>query len=116
MRVVGSYRLSGIGASNDERHPPEEQSDDPRAPGVVPAEDPRPAAGVNAKAQDAGSKTGLLVAIGAIIALILAVPCVIVLCIAISVQFGGKIEALFETADGDIDTVDSNLYDSSPRF
>jgi len=58
----------------------------------------------------------LLVAIGAIIALILAVPCVIVLCIAISVQFGGQIKALFETADGEIDTVDSYLYDSAPRF
>ena len=32
-----------------------------------------------------------------------------VVCIAISVQFGGKIKALFETADGEIDTVDSNL-------
>jgi len=32
-----------------------------------------------------------------------------VVCIAIAVQFGGKIKALFETADGEIDTVDSNL-------
>jgi len=32
-----------------------------------------------------------------------------VVCIAIAVQFGGKIKALFETADGEIDTVDSGL-------
>jgi len=32
-----------------------------------------------------------------------------VVCIAISVQFGGKIKALFETADVEIDTVDSGL-------
>ena len=32
-----------------------------------------------------------------------------VICIAISVQFGGKIKALFETADSEIDTVDSGL-------
>ena len=32
-----------------------------------------------------------------------------VVCIAIAVQFGGKIKALFETADGEIDTVDQNL-------
>ena len=32
-----------------------------------------------------------------------------VVCIAISVQFGGKIKALFETADSEIDTVDSGL-------
>ncbi len=32
-----------------------------------------------------------------------------VVCIAISVQFGGKIKALFETADSEIDTVDSNI-------
>tara|TARA_Y100000034_G_C6816199_1_gene367227 strand:+ start:694 stop:876 length:183 start_codon:yes stop_codon:yes gene_type:complete len=32
-----------------------------------------------------------------------------VVCIAISVQFGGKIKALFETADQEIDTVDSGL-------
>ena len=32
-----------------------------------------------------------------------------VVCIAIAVQFGGKIKALFETADSEIDTVDSGL-------
>jgi len=32
-----------------------------------------------------------------------------VICIAISVQFGGKIKDLFETAEQEIDTVDSNL-------
>ncbi|MBJ93288.1 MAG: Flp family type IVb pilin [Rickettsiales bacterium] len=32
-----------------------------------------------------------------------------VVCIAIAVQFGGKIKALFETADSEIDTVDSNI-------
>jgi len=32
-----------------------------------------------------------------------------VVCIAISVQFGGKIKALFETADAEIDTVDNNM-------
>ena len=32
-----------------------------------------------------------------------------VVCIAIAVQFGGKIKALFETADAEIDTVDSGL-------
>jgi len=32
-----------------------------------------------------------------------------VVCIAISVQFGGKIKSLFETADTEIDTVDSGL-------
>jgi Flp pilus assembly pilin Flp len=32
-----------------------------------------------------------------------------VVCIAIAVQFGGKIKALFETADAEIDTVDSNM-------
>ena len=32
-----------------------------------------------------------------------------IVCIAISVQFGGKIKALFETADAEIDTVDSNM-------
>ena len=32
-----------------------------------------------------------------------------VVCIAIAVQFGGKIKDLFETADGEIDTVDTNL-------
>ena len=32
-----------------------------------------------------------------------------VVCIAIAVQFGGKIKDLFTTADTEIDTVDSNL-------
>ena len=32
-----------------------------------------------------------------------------VVCIAIAVQFGGKIQDLFETADTEIDTVDANL-------
>ncbi len=32
-----------------------------------------------------------------------------IVCIAISVQFGGKIKSLFETADAEIDTVDSNI-------
>ena len=32
-----------------------------------------------------------------------------VVCIAIAVQFGGKIQELFETADSEIDTVDANL-------
>jgi Flp pilus assembly pilin Flp len=32
-----------------------------------------------------------------------------VVCIAIAVQFGGKIQELFETADTEIDTVDSNM-------
>ena len=32
-----------------------------------------------------------------------------VVCIAIAVQFGGEIKALFETADNEIDTVDTNL-------
>jgi|TARA_Y100000034_G_scaffold89224_1_gene107309 Flp pilus assembly pilin Flp len=32
-----------------------------------------------------------------------------IICIAITVQFGGKIKALFETADAEIDTVDSSL-------
>ncbi|MBN95555.1 MAG: hypothetical protein CL928_16060 [Deltaproteobacteria bacterium] len=32
-----------------------------------------------------------------------------VVCIAIAVQFGGKIKDLFNTADAEIDTVDSNL-------
>jgi len=32
-----------------------------------------------------------------------------VVCIAITVTFGGKIKALFETADQEIDTVDSGL-------
>ena len=32
-----------------------------------------------------------------------------VVCIAIAVQFGGQIKGLFETADNEIDTVDTNL-------
>jgi len=32
-----------------------------------------------------------------------------IVCIAIAVQFGGKIKGLFETADAEIDTVDSSL-------
>ena len=32
-----------------------------------------------------------------------------IVCIAIAVQFGGEIKALFETADAEIDTVDTNL-------
>ena len=32
-----------------------------------------------------------------------------VVCIAIAVQFGGQIKTLFETADAEIDTVDTNL-------
>ena len=32
-----------------------------------------------------------------------------VVCIAIAVQFGGKIQELFETADTEIDTVDANM-------
>jgi len=32
-----------------------------------------------------------------------------IVCIAIAVQFGGKIQELFETADTEIDTVDSNM-------
>ncbi len=32
-----------------------------------------------------------------------------VVCIAIAVQFGGKIKALFETADAEIETVDSEF-------
>ena len=32
-----------------------------------------------------------------------------VVCIAIAVQFGGEIKALFETADAEIDTVDANI-------
>tara|TARA_R100000808_G_C2141097_1_gene148915 strand:- start:1168 stop:1362 length:195 start_codon:yes stop_codon:yes gene_type:complete len=32
-----------------------------------------------------------------------------IVCIAIAVQFGGKIENLFETADAEVDTVDANL-------
>ncbi len=32
-----------------------------------------------------------------------------VVCIAIAVSFGGKIKGLFETADTEIDNVDSNM-------
>ena len=32
-----------------------------------------------------------------------------IVCIAISVQFGGKVKALFETADVEIETVDDGL-------
>jgi len=32
-----------------------------------------------------------------------------IVCIAIAVQFGGKVKALFETADVEIDTVDDGL-------
>ena len=32
-----------------------------------------------------------------------------VVCIAIAVQFGGEIKALFETADNEVDAVDTNL-------
>jgi Flp pilus assembly pilin Flp len=32
-----------------------------------------------------------------------------IVCIAIAVQFGGEIKALFETADAEIDTVDANM-------
>tara|TARA_R110000824_G_scaffold237944_2_gene426710 strand:+ start:276 stop:458 length:183 start_codon:yes stop_codon:yes gene_type:complete len=32
-----------------------------------------------------------------------------VVCIAITVTFGGKIKALFETADAEIDTIDAGL-------
>ncbi len=32
-----------------------------------------------------------------------------IVCIAIAVSFGGKIKGLFETADAEIDNVDSNL-------
>lgn len=32
-----------------------------------------------------------------------------IVCIAISVQFGGKVKSLFETADVEIDTVDDGL-------
>ena len=32
-----------------------------------------------------------------------------IVCIAVSVQFGGKIKSLFEAADNEIDTVDTNL-------
>ena len=33
-----------------------------------------------------------------------------VVCIAIAVQFGSEIKALFETADVELNTVDSNLF------
>jgi Flp pilus assembly pilin Flp len=32
-----------------------------------------------------------------------------IVCIAIAVQFGGKVKSLFETADVEIDTVDDGL-------
>ena len=32
-----------------------------------------------------------------------------VVCIAIAVQFGGALKALFETGDNEIETVDANL-------
>ena len=32
-----------------------------------------------------------------------------VVCIAIAVQFGGEIKDLFETAEGEVDTVETNL-------
>ena len=32
-----------------------------------------------------------------------------IVCIAIAVQFGGQIKALFEAADAEIDTVDANM-------
>tara|TARA_R110002020_G_scaffold282183_1_gene497790 strand:+ start:196 stop:369 length:174 start_codon:yes stop_codon:yes gene_type:complete len=32
-----------------------------------------------------------------------------VVCIAIAVQFGGKVKSLFETADVELDTVDDGL-------
>ena len=39
-----------------------------------------------------------------------------VVCIAIAVQFGGKIQELFETADTEIDTVDSNMQAQAMVF
>ena len=39
-----------------------------------------------------------------------------VVCIAIAVQFGGKIQELFETADTEIDTVDSNMQAQKMLF
>ena len=39
-----------------------------------------------------------------------------VVCIAIAVQFGGKIQELFETADTEIDTVDANMQDAKMEF
>ena len=35
--------------------------------------------------------------------------CIAIVCIAIAVQFGGQIKGLFETADNEIDTVDTNM-------
>lgn len=32
-----------------------------------------------------------------------------IVCIAIAVQFGGKIQELFETADTELDTVDTHM-------
>ena len=59
---------------------------------------------VSARRLQAGGALGLLLfeLVGILVA-------IAVVCIAIAVQFGGKIKALFETADGEIDTVDSNL-------
>ena len=39
-----------------------------------------------------------------------------IVCIAIAVQFGGQIKALFETADSEIDTVDANLQVTEMEF
>ena len=39
-----------------------------------------------------------------------------VVCIAIAVQFGGKIQELFETADTEIDTVDANMQITKMGF
>ena len=39
-----------------------------------------------------------------------------VVCIAIAVQFGGKIQELFETADTEIDTVDANMQAQAMVF
>lgn len=39
-----------------------------------------------------------------------------VVCIAIAVQFGGKIQELFETADTEIDTVDANMQAEEVGF
>ena len=39
-----------------------------------------------------------------------------VVCIAIAVQFGGKIQELFETADTEIDTVDANMQGETMVF
>ena len=33
----------------------------------------------------------------------------VIILVSIAVQFGGKIQELFETADSEIDTVDANL-------